>query len=306
MGDAPEPTQSGGLLARLARLRTLPPRAQGVAVVVAALVLVVGSGLAARELELTWSDLRPGPLLVVALVLVPATILANVVELRVLGRLLATPLPGREALRVVLVATAASFLPLPGAAVTRVAALTARGARLGAATGANLLAALVWVGVGTLVAAAAALQLGAGVALLLGLIGLGATAVGLVGASRLSGSDTRTMGALVGVEAFTVVLHAARLYLVAAGLGRAMGVGQALVTGANGPLAAAAGVVPPGIGLAEAIGAALGAAVALAPAAAFAATAANRVLGVLATVPVALVVGVGSLRSRGEEPVDAS
>ena len=41
MGDAPEPTQSGGLLARLARLRTLPPRAQGVAVVVAALVLVV-------------------------------------------------------------------------------------------------------------------------------------------------------------------------------------------------------------------------------------------------------------------------
>jgi hypothetical protein len=297
--DAP-PAPAGraaGLLARLARLRRLPPRAQAVAVVLAAVVLVAGSVVAARSLELTLADLRPAPLLLVALVLVPATILANTAELRVLGRLVGAPLPAREALRVVLVATAASFLPLPGAAVTRVAALTARGAGLGAATGANLLAALVWVGGGTLVAAGAAAGLGAGVALPLAAVGIVAGGVGIVGARRLTGGSAGNLARLAGVELATVALHAARLWLVAAGLGRGMTIAQALVTGANGPLAAAAGVVPSGIGLAEGLGAALGATVELAAAAAFAATAANRVLGVIATVPVALVVGIAGLRA---------
>lgn len=292
--------RAGRVLQRLSRLRRLPPRAQAVALVVAAAVLVVGSVVAARSLELTLADLRPAPLLVVALLLVPATVAVNVAELLALARLLAVDLGRREALRVVLVATAASFLPLPGAAVTRVAALTARGARLGTATGANLLAALLWVGVGTAVAAIAALALGAGVALPLGLVAAGALAVGLVGTRRLPGADAGAIGLLVGVEATTVLLHAARLGLVAAGLGEAMSVGQALVTGANGPLAAAAGVVPSGIGLAEGLGAALGATVALAPAAAFAATAANRVLGVIATAPLALLLGVDAFRTDAD------
>lgn len=285
-----------GWLRRLGELRQPPPRWRGALLLVAAAVFVGGAVLSWRSLDLDPGEVVWWPVVVVGLVLVPATVAVNVAELVALGRAASVRIGAREGIRVVLVATAANFLPIPGAAAVRVQAFTARGASLGAATAVNVLGALAWVSVALVVAGLAGLALapiGAVLFLVGGLVGVGVTWSLLV---RWRGASPRAAAAVFAAELATVIGHALRLGLVLVALRASASAAQVLVLGANGPLAAAAGIFPSGLGLAEAIGAALAELVALAPAAGFAATALNRVLGVAVTAPLALAFGVGELR----------
>jgi hypothetical protein len=258
-----------------------------------AAIFVGGAIVAARTLELPPEGVRLGPVLVVAVVLVPLTIAINAAELLALARLLDQRLPVTVALRVVVLGTAANLLPLPGAAALRIQALAGGGATYAVATAVNLAAAVAWLGSAAAVAGGAFATLdrpalGGAVA------GAGTVAVAaaVIVARRLATTSApgRALSALVAVELATVVGHALRLVLLLAALGADVSLAAGTVIGTAGPLSAAAGVFPAGLGVAETLAAGVGALVAVPAAAAFAATALNRlvgygVLGVVVAVP---------------------
>ncbi len=280
-------------LTRLARLRTLPPRWRSVALFVAAVLFVGGVVISLRELDLAVDDVLWWPLVVVALAGTPATIAANAAELRAMARCLGVSIGWAASVRTVVVATAANILPLPGAALVRLHALHAAGASLARSGGVNLVAAGVWVAAALVVAGIAALghSLAVGlVALAGGVVGVGVCAVLM---RPVAGRwPVRPYAGLVVVEVATTVLHAARLWLVLIAIGVPVSFTQPAVLAASAPVAAAAGVFPSGLGLAELISALLSPVVALPAAAGFAATAVARIVGLVATAPLAVALGV--------------
>jgi hypothetical protein len=300
-------------LRRLTRWRTPPPRWRGLILLLAGAIFAVGIVLSFRGLDLELADIVWWPLVVLALLGTPLTILLNAAELRAMARSLddTTMLSWPRAVRVVVVATAANILPLPGGALVRVHALGTAGAGVAKATAINLIAAVLWLGAAIALAGVAALTYVplAGVLALVGglaAVALGAAAVRAV-ASRWS---TTAVAGLLGVEVATTLLHAAKLYLVFIALAVPAGLTEALVVGVAGPVSAAAGVFPSGLGLAELLSALLAPAVALPAAAGFGATAVVRLVGLVSTAPLALWLGVrdvaGTLGTADPTATDAT
>lgn len=287
-----------GLRRRLSRRPS--PRAQAVALLLA-LVLFVGGGITAWDrLELSVAELALAPLLVLVAVLVPATIAVNAAELAVTGWVLGVRFPPMLLLRTVVVATAANFLPIPGAALVRVQALRSAGAGLGAATSVTVVTAVVWVAASCAVAGTALLVVAqpvAGAAFLGVGVVLGALGVGAVARQR---DRTVATGAavarIVAVELVLIGVSALRMLTVLLAVGIGADVVQTLVLTVSGALAATAGVFPGGLGLTELLSAALAPLVALPAAAGFTATALNRLAGVAVTAPLAAWLGVDLLR----------
>lgn len=278
----PTAARVGAWLRRIADVRQPPPRARRWLLFAGASIFLIGAAAAARALDLPPGGVRVAPIVVVAVVLVPSTIAVNALELVALGRLLDQRLEPRTAVRVVVLGTAANLLPLPGAAALRIQALAGGGATYRAATGVNVAAAVSWLGSAAAVAGVALLTLGraqlGGAVLVVGLLGLG---VGLVAAGRLATvtSPHRDVALLAAVEVATVIAHALRLVLLLAAIGAGASFAEATVIGTSGPLAAAAGVFPAGLGIAEAAAAGAGALVGVTAAASFAAAALNRLIG---------------------------
>lgn len=276
---------------------------------VAGALFVGGAVFSFRELDVEPGTLVWWPLVVVALVGTPATIAVNAAELRAMARLTTGGIaPGwLHAARVVIVATAANVLPLPGGALVRVHALRTAGALLGQATAVTLLAALLWVATAVGIAGAAALTFApvAGVLALLG-AAAGVVATAVLVRTTTSRWSLRGLAALAVVEVVTTLVHGARLWLVLLALGVAAELRQALVLGAGAPLAAAAGIFPSGLGLSELLSALLAPAVALPAAAGFGAAALARIVGLVATLPAALALGVRDLTPEVGEPGDGT
>lgn len=303
---APEP-RTLAFVQRLTRWRTPSPRWRRAIQVLAAAVFVGGIVVSFQRLELEVADIRWWPLVVLAVVGTPLTIVANAAELRVMARCLDrdAALSWPRAVRVVVLATAANILPIPGGAMVRIQALRAGGAGGGRATSINLIAALLWVATAIGVAGVAAL----GFAPLTGVLAMGGAVVGLaVSAGALRATmpvwSWSSAATLWGVEVATTLLHAAKLYLALSALGIAAGLDQALVLGVAGPVSAAAGVFPSGLGLAEVLAALTATLVALAPAAGFSATAVVRVVGLLSTAPLVVVGDHRDLTTRSAEGAD--
>lgn len=286
---------------RLARLRSPSPRVRGGLMLIAGLAVAVGVVWSLQRLDVGLSDLRVGPLVALVVVLSPATIWANAAELKVMTRIVSptgTPMGWPTALRTVLVATAANLLPLPAGAVVRIQAMRTQRVGTAQATAVNVAGAGAWVSAGLLVAAAAAATSAPLPAVLAALaVGLTGTGIAVVWVTRLATIPRgRAAAGLVGIEAATAVIHGVRLWVVLLALGLEVSPAQGLALGAATPLAAAAGVFPSGIGLAEALTALIAPLVALPAAAGFAATALGRVIGLLVIAPLALAVGASDLR----------
>jgi hypothetical protein len=296
-----------GRLARIARWRQPPQQVRGALLVIAGVAVAVGMVWSIRTLQIGWADLRLLPLLAALLLITPATILLNGAELKVMTAIVARGdqrLAWRTALRATVVATAANLLPIPGGALVRIAAVRSVGVRTTSATAINLVGAGAWVAAGLLIAAVAGLTVApwGAVGLAAGL-GLAGVAIVLAMLHRLSedGATWWSTGALFLVEAATAIVHGLRLWLVLLALGVEVSIRQGLALGAGAPLAAAAGVFPSGLGLAEALTAVIAPIVALPAAAGFAATALGRVVGLLGTAPLALAFGVEDLRQRARD-----
>ena len=322
MTEEPSPdaaASSGGdwqaRLARIARMRQPPQRVRGALLLVAGIAVAVGVVLSIRTLDIGWADLRLAPLLAALLLITPATILLNGAELKVMATIVARAdqrLGWRASLRATVVATAANLLPIPGGALVRIAAVRSVGVRTTSATAINLVGAGAWVAAGLLIAAVAGLTVApwgaVGVAAGLGVAGV-VVVLGMIHRLSDEGATWWSTGALFLVEGATAAVHGLRLWLVLLALGVEASIRQGLALGAGAPLAAAAGVFPSGLGLAEALTALIAPIVALPAAAGFAATALGRVVGLLGTAPLALAFGVKDLRRRAqefEEQADAS
>jgi hypothetical protein len=294
-------------LARIARMRQPPQRVRGALLVGAGIAVAVGVVLSIRALDIGWADLRLAPLLAALLLITPATILLNGAELKVMATIVGRGdqrLGWRASLRATVVATAANLLPIPGGALVRIAAVRSVGVRTTSATAINLVGAGAWVAAGLLIAAVAGLTVApwgaVGVAAGLGIAGV-IVVLGMIHRLSDEGATWWSTGALFLVEGATAVVHGLRLWLVLLALGVEVSIRQGLALGAGAPLAAAAGVFPSGLGLAEALTAVIAPIVALPAAAGFAATALGRVVGLLGTAPLALAFGVEDLRRRARE-----
>lgn len=289
---------AAGIRRRISRRPS--PRAQAGALALAMAVFIGGGVTAWRRLELDLGDISWAPIWVLIVVLVPLTIVANMAELSVTGRLLGVRIAPVLLLRTVLVATAANFLPIPGAALVRVHALRTGGAPLGAATSVTVSTALLWVSLSSMVAGAALVTIG-GYALAAAFLG-GGLLLGVLGVATLARhTSARTPLPLATlelclVELALIVISAARILAVLVAIGIGASVTQTLVLTVAGALAATAGVFPGGLGLTEAISAALAPLVGLPAAAGFTATAMNRLAGIAVTAPLALLLGMDLLR----------
>lgn len=269
--------------------------AGGVALVIA--VVVSARALDVQARALTW-----WPILVALCLASPVTIGLNAAELRVSTAIVhpdGRRMPWPTAFRTVIAATGANLLPLPAGALLRIEAVRRTGVGVVPATNVNLVAAALWVTAGVGIAAIAAVARHP-VAASVGLLG---AATGLAAATMLArriatGRWSRTFLLLGGIEAATALFHGVRLWLALQALGIAASVRQALIMGAAGPLSAAAGVFPSGIGLAEGLTALLAPLATLPPAAGVLATALSRIIGLSATVLVAIPLGVGSIRDN--------
>jgi hypothetical protein len=281
----------------LLRARDPSPRLRRVLLLTGVAGFVVALVFSLRDLEVGFDQISWRPLALTAFVLVPLSILGNAAELKVMARATAEdPLSWVEAVRVVVLATAANLLPIPGAALVRIQALRTRGATGAAATGINVAGAGVWVGSGLVVAALALATVALGPAVSAGAVGVAALVVAWLILRRAArpGRAVAAMGQLVAVESLVTVMHGARLLAVLLALRIDLELVQALVIGLSAPLSAAAGVFPSGIGLAEALSGLLAPLVALPATSGVLATAVNRIVGLAVTAPVAAVLALTS------------
>jgi hypothetical protein len=240
-------------------------------------VFVVGGWFAFKSLDVTLSEIRWVPMVIAAVVGVPLTLVANTFEYLLSARLLHHRMRFLPALQLTTMSTAANLLPIPGAFLVRVQGLRALGSRYGRALASTAVVGLVWIGVSALMAA---------ILLLVGERWVAAAILAAAGIRRLG-------GLLVAVELFAVFTNAGRLVLILIGLGVDADVDQALVLAVSSSLAAAAGILPGGFGLRELIAAALAPLVGLPASAGFAATAINRVMGIVVLAPITAALALG-------------
>jgi uncharacterized membrane protein YbhN (UPF0104 family) len=286
-----DPQQAGRVARLYAATRRPPsPRVQRALLAAAAVVFIVGGWYAFSSLDVAFDDVRWLPLVLAAVVGVPLSLLANTLEYVVSARMLHHRVALLPAVQLTTMSTAANLLPIPGAFLVRVQGLRALGSRYDKAAASTAVIGLVWIGVSASLAAiflavydswlAAAVFAVLAVSLLL------AAYTWLTRTLTALGERRRIAAAAVTVELFAVGVDAGRLVLILVGLGVDASLGQAMVLAVASSLAAAAGILPGGFGLRELIAALLAPLVGLAASAAFAATALNRVLGLIVMAPI--------------------
>lgn len=272
---------------------------------VVALLLFIGTGvLAFRDLPSIDAPPRWWLLVVAGGLGVPGIALLNSLEYRLMGKLVEHRVGGWDAMRVTVVASAANLLPIPGAAVVRMEGLRRSGARVRHALNATVVIGLGWVGttavvVGVVQAVARpwfALAFGAsGLVLLAGAFTLVARARGVVDA-------TRALSLLVSIETGFALTAGFKLWLTAHALHLSCSPAQAISLTAAAVLAAAAGLLPGGLGLREALAAALAPAVGMPAAVGLVITAIDRVVSLVALALLAVAVIALERRYRPRAP----
>jgi Lysylphosphatidylglycerol synthase TM region len=306
--NADDSKQSGWLQRLHSATRRPPsPRAQRAILAVAAVGFLVGAWFALKSLDVSIDEVRWPPLLVAALVGVPLTLVANTFEYLLSGRMLHHRIPLLPALQLTTVSTAANLLPIPGAFLVRIQGLRALGSGTGKALASTMMIGLAWIGISSLLAGillAFSQSWVASVALTaVGVITLIGAYAWLLRAVPERGERRRIAALAIIVELFAVVTNAARLVLILIGLRVDASLGQALVLAVSSSLAAAAGLFPGGLGLREAIAALLAPLVGLPASAGFAATAINRVMGIVVLAPITAVLALRSPQSpHSQEP----
>lgn len=245
----------------------------------AAFVLYVGAIAVALD-RLPPLELHPGWLALLLLVS-PAVLFLNSLEFILAARVVDVRASLPEAVHVSLLASSTNLLPIPGAVLVRSWALVRKGGEVRAAARATLAVGIAWLAASLLLSVIAFVSLGQpiwGLALLVG----GLAAAGWT--FRLAGPDGSGRSLVVRMlllEVVFVLLAALRLYLAFRGLGMSASVEQALGIVLSGPVAAAAGVFPAGLGLKELLAGAVGALLGIGAADSVLATAVDRMAGLI-------------------------
>jgi hypothetical protein len=257
----------------------------------AAVGFAVGLVVSWRALPEGVRILRVEYLVGLALVLVPATVLLNAARYENSARILGRRVPLSQAWRISILSSAANLLPLPGAALVRVAGLAGLGQSVGSAVASTGLVAGAWACVTGLVAGiwqfyAGAARLGA----LFTLGGIVAGGVTLVLLSRVDRGPSKLAIAvrLVVVESIVVLVAATRIYFVFLAMDLPAAFSQAVALVVAGVVASAVGVLPGGLGLREALSATIAMGLGLPASVGFLAAAIDRLVGLGVLVPLSI------------------
>jgi len=244
-----------------------------------AFLILFGVGVA-RFPSVPGASLSALPIVLLALIGVPATVVLNAAEYGMSARLLNRRPLGADALRVSILSSAANLLPLPGAALVRSRALTHLGDGYARAIGATVLVGLTWLAVTLALAGVVITVTGTS----LGLVPLIAGVLGVVVTYQVarrklrSESLPRVFATLVVVEVAFVAVSGLRLWFALAAVGfpdlpaaAAMSIASVVAT--------AVGFFPGGLGLREALSAAMAPLVGLPPEIAIVASGLDRLTG---------------------------
>lgn len=246
---------------------------------VAALAVFIG-GLAWATSSIgddVWSRLRIAPLFLLLVIGAPIGMILNSVELHALSRLAGGPIRWRTSLEVTVYGSAANMLPLPGAVLTKVAAMKAHGVGYGKGSAMILLSYAIWGGLAFCYSAGALWFLGQGqAAALFALLGC-ALLIGC-GAGFAQASAWRLIGIVALMRLISFPLEALRYVLAVAALGATVGFAQASVFIVASFLGSAVMLAPSGLGIGEAAVALLAPLVKIDPALGFMAAAAGRMV----------------------------
>ena len=257
--------------------------------IVAVLALIAGIYFSFRSQPNLFREARLGPIVVLAMVAVPATIYFNALEFVLSARLIGHRIGLKSAAETSIIGGVANMLPLPGGVLVRVAALKAEGASVAKSTSVMAFVAFIWAAV-SFGYAGAWLVIGGATAFGLLFIALGCT--GVVGCFALSMhvlDDHIITAQLFACKAGLVLVDAFRLYLGLLAINIAAEFGQASVLTVSGFVGSSFSIVPAGLGIREGVSALLGPLVGLTAAAAFLASAANRIVGLMVSAPLAIL-----------------
>ena len=262
---------------------------------VAAIGFAFGIVLSIRARPELISDLDYRPLIILALMAVPATVLLHAEEFRLSARLVGQDLSRVAAAEVTIVASVANMLPIPGGTMVRIAALKSGGARLRDGATATFLVSFLWVGIAFLYSGAWLVSPLVSSARFLGigfiLFGAGILAVAVFLGVRMF-RQRRTLAQLALVKLGLVLVDAARIYLSFRVLGAEGSFAQASVITVSSVVGASVSIVPAGLGIREGTAALLAPLIALPAAAGYLATSLNRLTGLAVMAPVAFFLGL--------------
>ena len=251
-----------------------------------------------RTADFAVSDLRWGPVIALALIAAPASLVLKAAEFIVAARIAGQSPTRRTAAETAVVSAAANLLPLPGALLVTVRALSEGGVSFGGAVAASAIPGLAWLGATGLVGGTAIVAEGA---VLLGIAVIAAGAVALAGAASMFAATAPANGrirlgaAVLVVEIAWLLTSGLRFVLAAAAIGLDLTFTQALVLSVAGAASVAIGFVPGGLGVREALIAALSPLIGLD-------VDAGLILGVVDRVVWLAVLGVAALSLAAIQP----
>ena len=242
------------------RAQPLPDRYRCPLLAIATVALIVAMAWAWNRAGLTVDDLSWKPLVALALIAAPASLLLKAAEFIVAARI-AGQRPGpRLAMETAVVSSAANLLPLPGSLLVTVKALSDGGAGYGGAVAASAVPGIAWLGITGVVGGSALVIEGAAA---VGLIVLICGLVAFVGAGAVFHSTSPSNGrpalvlAILLVETGWLAVSGLRFTLAAAVIGVDLTLPQALALSVAGAITVAIGFFPGGLGVREALIAAL-------------------------------------------------
>ncbi len=262
----------------------------------AALFLCLGLALAIRANPGLLATIDFRPVLVCALVAVPLAILSSALEYDLSARLAGVRIPPGEVLKTTIIGSAANLLPIPGAAMVRIAGIKAAGSNLVNGAAATTFSAALWPATGALAAGFAGMMLGHTLA---GALLAGAGAVTLVGVLALAFARFQRFdlpAALLGVKALQVGIEVLRLSLCLAALGSNSDLLVCAVLNMANVVGSLVSIVPAGLGVREAAAVALAPLLALSVSLTFLAVAVNRILGLAIVAPLAVILAARPVR----------
>ncbi len=233
--------------------------------------------------------------------LLPLTLLMIVLggmETRLLANGLGGQMGFSEALRFTAYGSAANILPIPGAAMVRVAALQKSGASIRRASGVTLGAGIVWLGLAVLVAGISIHSMEPWLSVGISSFGVSLFAAGLAIARR-SGLDLRFCAGMIVIKSVSIGLEIVRYTVVITALGYPVGWTQSTLISTAGALGSAVGIAPGGLGIREGTAAMLAAFVSLPPEVGFMAAALNRCVMLSLLAAFSIMILTQSRKGRG-------
>ncbi|MEM8705319.1 MAG: hypothetical protein AAGE98_02600 [Actinomycetota bacterium] len=223
-------------------------------------VATVGLGVAMvwawNRAELTVDDLEWAPLVALAIVAAPASLLLKAAEFTVAARVAGQRPEPRLAMETAVVSSAANLLPLPGSLLVTVQTLAEGGATYGGAVAASAVPGVAWLGITGVIGGTALVVEGATA---IGLIVITGGLAALLGAALVFRSTAPPDGraglvvAIVVVETGWLAVSGLRFTLAAATIGVDLSLTQALALSVAGAVTVAIGFFPGGLGVREAL-----------------------------------------------------